>query len=212
MYKTPKLKLDVTPYCDNKLENSYWYLQKWDNVYIPEPVHITIPNIENTNKEKENDIMKINNKDLKQIIIDEDRKTVTAITTDDQSFYNRYLGLEPIKHVTVAKSSDEDDFDPYVGVAMTLAYQLFGSKENFRKFVRENGLVKNLKKEREAREAAKKEAQEKAEAARKKAATRKAKRAAKRAEHDEKIAAEFLKKIAKFIDKTNKKTKAEKGE
>lgn len=212
-YNAPKVKLDVTPYYDNKFENSYWYSQKWDYTYIPETVHITIPSTETTDKkEKENDIMKINNKELKQIIIDEDRKTVTAIMTDEQSLYDHYLGLEPIKYVTVAKASDEDDFDPYVGVAMTLAYQLFGSKENFRKFVRENGLVKNLKKEREAREAAKKEAQEKAEEARKKAATRKAKRAAKRAERDEKIAAEFLKKIAKFIDKTDKKTKTKKGE
>ena len=219
-YKAPKLKLDATPYCDNKLENSYWYLQKWDNVYIPEPVHITIPNTENTDKkEKENDIMKINNKELKQIIIDEDRKTVTAIMTDEQSLCDHYLGLEPIKHVTVAKSSDEDDFDPYVGVAMTLAYQLFGSKENFRKFVRENGLIKNLKKEREAREAAKKEAQEKAEEARKKAATRKAKRAAKRAEAKQAkldatldfLADELAKRLTDKPKKT-KKTKTEKGE
>lgn len=219
-YKAPKLKLDATPYCDNKLENSYWYLQKWDNVYIPEPVHITIPSTKTTDKkEKENDIMKINNKELKQIIIDEDRRTVTAIMTDEQSLYDHYLGLEPIKYVTVAKASDEDDFDPYVGVAMTLAYQLFGSKENFRKFVRENGLIKNLKKEKEAREAAKKEAQEKAEEARKKAATRKAKRAAKRAEAKQAkldatmdfLADELAKRLTSKSKKA-KKTKTEKSE
>ncbi len=137
--------------------------------------------LQKTNKEKEKDIMKINDKDLKQIIIDEDRKTVTTITEEAGQF-TKAFGLEPVKKVTVAKASDKDEFDPYVGVAMTLAYQLFGSKENFRKFVRENGLVKNLKKEREAREAAKKEAQEKAEEANKRAAAKRAKQAAKRAE------------------------------
>lgn len=160
----------------------------------------------NKNNEKENNIMKINNKNLKYIIIDEDRKTVTTITTDEQSDMARMLQLDAEKHVTVAKASDGDEFDPYVGVAMTLAYQLFGSKENFRKFVRENEVVKNLKKEREAREAAKKEAQEKAEEAQKKAAARKAKRAAKRDERDEKIATAFLNKLVKFMNKSDEKT------
>ena len=160
----------------------------------------------NKENEKENNIMKINNKDLKQIIIDEDRKTVTTITTDTQSDMARMFQVDAEKHVTVAKASDGDEFDPYVGVAMTLVYQLFGSKEEFRKFVRENEVVKNLKKEREAREAAKKEAQEKAEQAKKRAAARKAKRTAKRDEHDEKIATAVLSKLVKFIDKTSEKT------
>lgn len=167
---------------------------------------------ETTKSEEENDIMKINNKALKQIIIDEDRKTVTAIAIDDPSVYDHYLGLEPIKYVTAAKASEEDDFDPYVGVAMALAYQLFGSKENFRKFVRENGIVKNIKKEREARAAAKKEAKEKAEEAHKKAIARKAKRAAKKAEKEEAVATELLKQLSKLLNKTDKKAKAEKGE
>jgi hypothetical protein len=38
VYKAPEVKLDITPYYDNKLENSYWYSQKWDCIYIPKPV------------------------------------------------------------------------------------------------------------------------------------------------------------------------------
>lgn len=154
-------------------------------------------------KEKESDIMKINNKELKQIIIDEDRNTVTTITEVPAPLF----GLEPSKNVSVAKTSDKDEFDPYVGVAMTLAYQLFGSKENFRKFVRENELVRNLKKEREAREAAKAKAKEKAEEAKKKAAAKRA----KQAENEEETATELLKKLSKFLNKS-KKTKTKKGE
>ena len=183
-----------------------------DDPVIQKAIHISELDAEITSSKGENDVMKINSKALKQIIIDEDRKTVTAIATDDPSVYNHYLGLEPMKYVTVAKAADEDDFDPYVGVAMTLAYQLFGSKENFRKFVRENGLVKNLKKEREARAAAKKEAQEKAEAVHKKAVARKAKRAAKKAEKEEVVATELLKQLSKLLNKTDKRAKAEKGE
>ena len=162
--------------------------------------------IKTNKKEKENDIMKINDKELKQIIIDEDRKTVTTITTDSQTDIACLFNIEPKKYVTVAKASKDDDFDLYVGVAMTLAYQLFGSKENFRKFVRENKLVKNLKKEREAREAARRAAKVKAEEDCKKAAARKAKKARRDAE----IAAEAFKKISKYINEANKKTKTKK--
>ena len=183
-----------------------------DDSVIQKAIRISKLDAETIKSEGENDIMKINNKALKQIIIDEDRKTVTAIATDDPSVYDHYLGLEPIKYVTVAKAAEEDDFDPYVGVAMALAYQLFGSKENFRKFVRENGLVKSLKKEREARAAAKKEAKEKAEEAHKKAVARKAKRAAKKAEKEEAVATELLKQLSKLLNKTDKRAKAEKGE
>ena len=163
----------------------------------------TIAEINKNEKEEENYSMKINNKALKQIIIDEDRRTITAITTDSQTDVAHMFGTEPKKYVTVAKASKDDDFDPYVGVAMTLAYQLFGSKENFRTFVRENKLVRNLKKEKEAKQAAKKAAKAKAEEDRKKAVARRAKKAKK----DDEIATEVLKKISKFINKTNKKNK-----
>ena len=86
---------------------------------------------------------------------------------------------------------------------MTLAYQWFGSKENFRKFVREDKWVRNLKKEKEAKQAAKKAAKAKAEEDRKKAADRRAKKAKK----DDEIATDVLKKISKFINKTSKKNK-----
>ena len=172
--------------------------------------------IENTNKnEKESDIMKINDKELKQIIIDEDRKTVTAITETPDTL-RPFFGLDPkpTKHVTYSKSSDGDEFDKYVGVALALVYQQFGSKEEFHKFVRESELINDVKKnketklaEREAKKKAAQEAHEKA-IARKKA----------QAEKEEESAVELLSKLAKYLNKPTKskaKTtvkKTEKGE
>ena len=75
------------------------------------------------------------NKDLTQIIIDEDRKTVTAIAEERTSFAKAF-GLDPRKRVTVSKASENDEFDKYVGTALALVYQFFGSKEEFHKFVR----------------------------------------------------------------------------
>lgn len=200
---------------DYNIDSDSYFNKYSHEVYKPEQESCgwhMIAQIKTNKKEEENDIMKLNNKDLKQIIIDEDRKTVTTITTDSQTDIACMFNIEPKKYVTVAKASKDDDFDLYVGVAMTLAYQLFGSKENFRKFVRENKLVKNLKKERKAREAAKKAAQEKAEKARKKAAAHKAKLAAKKAEKEKAITTELLKQLSKLFDKTEQKIKADKDE
>ena len=86
-----------------------------DAPVVQKAIRISELDAETTNSEGENDIMKINNKALKQIIIDEDRKTVTAIATDDQSVYNHYLGVEPIKYVTVAKATEEDDISSKYG-------------------------------------------------------------------------------------------------
>ena len=162
--------------------------------------------VQKANKEKESDIMKINNKELKQIIIDEDRKTVTTIT-EEPTPLTRTLGLEPLKKVAVAKASKDDEFDPYVGVAMTLAYQLFGSKENFRKFVRESELVNDVKKNKEAKLAEKEAKKKAAQEAHEKAVARKAKQAKK----NEETATELLEKLSKFLNKS-KKTKTKKGE
>ena len=164
--------------------------------------------VDNTNKkEKEKDIMKINNKELKQIIIDRDRKTVTTIT-EETTPLTKTFGLEPLKKVTVAKASKDDEFDPYVGVAMTLAYQLFGSKENFRKFVRESELVNDVKKNKEAKLAEKEAKKKAAQEAHEKAVARKAEQAKK----DEETATELLEKLSKFLNKSKKTKKTKKGE
>ena len=167
--------------------------------------------IQNANKEKEKDNMKINNKELKQIIIDEDRKTVTVITETPDSL-RPLFGLEPkpTKYVTYSKASDEDEFDKYVGVALALAYQKFGSKEEFHKFVRESELINDVKKNKEAKAATKEAKKKEAQEAHEKAVARKAKQAQK----DEETATELLEKLAKFLNKPKKtkKTKTEKSE
>lgn len=190
--KRNSLKYAYMKYCNDdtyNLDNLFRDLDKDNNLEIK--------------KEKESDIMKINNKELKQIIIDEDRKTVTTITEEPTPLF----GLEPLKNVTVSKASEGDEFDKYVGVAMTLAYQLFGSKENFRKFVRESEFINDVKKNKEAKLAEKEAKKKAAQEAHEKAVARKAKQAKK----DEESATELLEKLSKFLNKP-KKTKTKKGE
>lgn len=194
--KRNSLKYAYMKYCNDdtyNLDNLFKDLDKDNNLEIK--------------KEKESDIMKINNKELKQIIIDKDRKTVTTITETPAPLF----GLEPLKNISVAKASKDDEFDPYVGVAMTLAYQLFGSKENFRKFVRESELINDVKKNKEARLAEKEANKKAAKEAREKAIARRAEQAKK----DEETATDLLEKLSKFFNKPKKtKTKKEtkKGE
>lgn len=45
-------------------------------------------------------------------------------------------GEKKIRKVTKATCHKEDDFDPVVGVALALCYNLFGSKTKFHKFVK----------------------------------------------------------------------------
>ena len=79
-------------------------------------------------------------KTLKQIVINEEEGIVTAIT-------NNYEG----KVVTLAKTAKGDEFDPYVGAALALAYQLFGSKTQFRKYVDEKAKKLSDIKEKKAK-------------------------------------------------------------
>lgn len=79
-------------------------------------------------------------KTLRQIVINEEEGIVTAIT-------NNYEG----KVVTLAKTAKGDEFDPYVGAALALAYQLFGSKTQFRKYVDEKAKKLSDIKEKKAK-------------------------------------------------------------
>lgn len=79
-------------------------------------------------------------KTLKQIVINEEEGIVTAIT-------NNLDG----KVVTLAKTAKGDEFDPYVGAALALAYQLFGSKTQFRKYVDEKAKKLSVIKEKKAK-------------------------------------------------------------
>lgn len=49
-----------------------------------------------------------------------------------------------IKLVTESVCHEEDDFDPFVGVALALCYNIFGSKNKFHKFV--NKIIEEQKK------------------------------------------------------------------
>lgn len=50
------------------------------------------------------------------------------------------------KNVFLAKANEKDDYDVSVGVALCIAYRLFGSKTKFHKFIKQ---IEKLKKERE---------------------------------------------------------------
>lgn len=61
---------------------------------------------------------------VSKITINPDKKIV-SVTYDDHD-------------TTIVKTHEEDDFDPYIGVALGMAYKIFGSKTAFRKWVDEN--------------------------------------------------------------------------
>lgn len=88
----------------------------------------------NIEKPKEKNMnLKINllSQELKQVLINEEEKTVTAISEKT----SLCISEEPKKIVTQSHCHKDDEFDPYVGVALAIAYNLFGSKNNFQKFV-----------------------------------------------------------------------------
>lgn len=65
--------------------------------------------------------------------INEDKKIVTVKKPDDS--------------VIKVKCDKRDEFDPYVGVALAMAYKEFGSKAAFKKYVDTN-VTKQSKKEK----------------------------------------------------------------
>ena len=181
----------------NSLKHAYMKYCK-DDLY-------TVNNVE-IKKEKESDNMKINDKELKQIIINKGNGTVTAITEEDPFGIYKLFGVdkEPTKKATVAKLANGDEFDKYVGVALALAYQLFGSKSAFRKFVNESESVKDLEKIAKAKE----ETRKAKEAELEKAKAKKAKKEAQKSDKDPAVA--LLEQLKALLEKTTKKTK--KGE
>ena len=103
-------------------------------------------------------------KDLKQIYIKEQGKTVTVVMEDPRvnaqaeeysklallaEMFNEHEKSEKFlmkaqelrKQVSVAgtsKAVGTDEFDPYIGTALALAYGIFGSKNKFHKWVKKN--------------------------------------------------------------------------
>lgn len=103
-------------------------------------------------------------KDLKQIYIKEQGKTVTVVMEDPRvsakaeeysklallaEMFNEHEKSEEYlmkaqelrKQVSVASTSKPlgtDEFDPYIGTALAIAYGIFGSKNKFHKWVKKN--------------------------------------------------------------------------
>ena len=103
-------------------------------------------------------------KDLKQVYIKEEGKTVTVVMEDPRvaakaeeysklallaEMFNEHeksekflmMAQELRKQVSVAgtsKAVGTDEFDPYIGTALALAYGIFGSKNKFHKWVKKN--------------------------------------------------------------------------
>ena len=103
-------------------------------------------------------------KELKQIYIKEEGKTVTVVMEDenlkakaqakkgaaryaalanDLDATKRFLrGADELeakaKISTTSKAVGTDEFDPYIGTALALAYGIFGSKNKFHKWVKKN--------------------------------------------------------------------------
>ena len=97
----------------------------------------------------------LNGKELKTIQVNKEKKLVTVVSDDIAAvsynelcklvnFVRKEEGREPLEYtpksekvVTISNPVKDDEFDPYIGVALALAYNLFGSKTKFRKYVKE---------------------------------------------------------------------------
>lgn len=121
-------------------------------------------------KEKEEKMIKLTkdgkSREITQIVINEEEGIVTSV--------GNKLGLPPViikkdkdgkeykennpKVVAMAKTAEGDEFDKYTGAALALAYQLFGSKTQFRKYVdNEAKYIKQIKEKKEKAKAKKKQ-------------------------------------------------------
>ena len=99
--------------------------------------------------------IRLNEKEVKTIQVNKEKKLVTVVSDDLYAMsanamcklINLMRGEEgrksveytpkPEKVVTISNPVKDDEFDPYIGVALALAYNLFGSKTKFRKYVKE---------------------------------------------------------------------------
>ena len=109
--------------------------------------------------------IKLNDKVVKTIQVNKNKKVVTVVSDDLRARARNGLarlinvirmeeGKEPLdnqideKVVTQSQPNNADEFDPYVGVALALAYNLFGSKTQFRKYVKEE-ILKETKEDKD---------------------------------------------------------------
>ena len=108
--------------------------------------------------------IKLNDKVVKTIQVNKAKRIVTVVSDDLNARARnalcklidmmrveegkKPLNAEPIEEKVVTQSQpiNADEFDPYVGVALALAYNLFGSKTQFRKYVKQE-ILKEPKEE-----------------------------------------------------------------
>lgn len=90
----------------------------------------------------------LNNKVIESITVNEKKKTVTMVSNDLEAMsfnaLNRmteeFYGIPhqeelPTKNIVMSNVVGEDQFDVNIGVALALAYTIFGSKNKFHEFV-----------------------------------------------------------------------------
>lgn len=108
--------------------------------------------------------IKLNDKVVKTIQVNKVKRIVTVVSDDLNARARNALcklidimrmeegkqplNTEPIEEKVVTQSQpiNADEFDPYVGIALALAYNLFGSKTQFRKYVKKE-ILKEPKEE-----------------------------------------------------------------
>ena len=99
--------------------------------------------------------IKLNDKVVKTIQVNKNKRVVTVVSDDMMARSRNAIAklinimrmeegkppfnTEPIeaKVITQSQPNANDEFDPYIGVALALAYNLFGSKTQFRKYVKQ---------------------------------------------------------------------------
>ena len=106
--------------------------------------------------------IKLNDKVVKTIQVNKNKRVVTVVSDDMMARSRNAIAklinimrmeegkppfnTEPIeaKVITQSQPNANDEFDPYIGVALALAYNLFGSKTQFRKYVKEEVLKETM--------------------------------------------------------------------
>ena len=118
--------------------------------------------------------IKLNDKVVKTIQVNKNKRVVTVVSDDMMARSRNAIAklinimrmeegkppfnTEPIeaKVITQSQPNANDEFDPYIGVALALAYNLFGSKTQFRKYVKEE-ILKETKEDKAIEYAKKRE-------------------------------------------------------
>lgn len=93
--------------------------------------------------------------EIKNIILNKEKKTTTVVVKEelkDIDILDYLLNGKELPKTNKAiqiKCAEDDEYDPYIGVALALAEASFGSKRQFRMWVDKNCQIAHSKEEKD---------------------------------------------------------------